>query len=434
MLSHENDRSGIQCDRSMRRTLPSFLFNPSCLETQSSQIGSSDITTRTLLALLSDFLAERRTELLESREEHIRVKQMKTAQLTINSRVTALEAQQREVTTCQTVLSDDFVVLNDRQNEIAKCHTRIESVLSTVNEDISDLQAVLKSINRSDQDESEFMTELQSLHSESESVHDLLSKRADSAEERLIRLSAVAESVSYSVTTASQSISELNDTIRAIDAITAAQEFVSSRLNQFETSLSRISSEVEALQTSQSQSQMMPSRSVLSLDSQIVSDFPQLFEEFVGKRFSILWRGSRDGFSVNEFHRHCDGHANTLTLILDTNGNIFGGFTPMKWDSSNSSKCDDNQKSFLFTLKNQHSIPARKFVLKSEKKQYAIYCHSSCGPRFGGGCDICVSDNCAANTSSHTANFGHTYVNDSGVDLRDSNGYSIFLTGLSIST
>jgi Na+/phosphate symporter len=161
----------------MRRTLPSFLFNPSCLETQSSQVGSSDITTQTLLALLSDFLAERRTELFESREEHIRVKQMKTAQLTINSRVTALEAQQREVTTCQTVLSDDFVVLNDRQNEIAKSHTRIESVLSTINKDISDLQAVLKSINRSDRDESEFLTELRSVRSES--VHDLLCRVID---------------------------------------------------------------------------------------------------------------------------------------------------------------------------------------------------------------------------------------------------------------
>jgi GTPase SAR1 family protein len=27
----------------------------------------------------------------------------------------------------------------------------------------------------------------------------------------------------------------------------------------------------------------------------------------------LLWRGSRDGFRSRDFHRRCDGHANTLT-------------------------------------------------------------------------------------------------------------------------
>jgi hypothetical protein len=69
------------------------------------------------------------------------------------------------------------------------------------------------------------------------------------------------------------------------------------------------------------------------LDSRIISDFPEIFAEFQRKRFSLLWRGSRDGFGAFEFHRRCDGHANALTVILDTQGNFFGGFTPMKWES-----------------------------------------------------------------------------------------------------
>jgi hypothetical protein len=48
------------------------------------------------------------------------------------------------------------------------------------------------------------------------------------------------------------------------------------------------------------------------LASLIVAAFPALFAEFRGKRFTLLWRGSRDG------------HAPTLTLIQDTAGNIFG--------------------------------------------------------------------------------------------------------------
>jgi hypothetical protein len=67
--------------------------------------------------------------------------------------------------------------------------------------------------------------------------------------------------------------------------------------------------------------------------SLIVADFPPLLAEFRGKRLALLWRGSRDGFGARDFHKRCDGHANTLVLIQDTVGNIFGGFTPVEWDT-----------------------------------------------------------------------------------------------------
>jgi hypothetical protein len=64
----------------------------------------------------------------------------------------------------------------------------------------------------------------------------------------------------------------------------------------------------------------------------IVPDFQELFEDFKEEQFTLLWRGSRDGFGRGNFHGRCDGHANTLTVILDTNGNIFGGFNPVEWN------------------------------------------------------------------------------------------------------
>jgi hypothetical protein len=118
------------------------------------------------------------------------------------------------------------------------------------------------------------------------------------------------------------------------------------------------------------------------LDSRVVWSFPPLFDEFHGKRFVLLWRGSRNGFGARDFHGRCDGHANTLTLILETVGNVFGGFAPLQWesDSSGEDKYDHSLKSFLFTLKNPHNIPARKFALNAEKKQRAIRCDSLCRP------------------------------------------------------
>jgi hypothetical protein len=153
-------------------------------------------------------------------------------------------------------------------------------------------------------------------------------------------------------------------------------------------------------------------------DSRIISGFPEIFAEFREKQFSLLWRGSRDGFKAQEFHRRCDGHANTLTVILDTKGNIFGGFTPVEWESRTKSpyeKADDTLKSFVFTLKNPHNIPARRFALKAERKSGAIDCDSKWGPCFGGGYDINVLDNCDANTGSYTV-LGDVYTNDTGLD------------------
>jgi hypothetical protein len=56
-------------------------------------------------------------------------------------------------------------------------------------------------------------------------------------------------------------------------------------------------------------------------------------------------------------------------LIADTDGNVFGGFTPVKWESPASSskyKGDDSLRSFLFALRNPHGIPPRKFALRAE--------------------------------------------------------------------
>jgi hypothetical protein len=156
--------------------------------------------------------------------------------------------------------------------------------------------------------------------------------------------------------------------------------------------------------------------------SLIVADFPALLDEFRGKRFTLLWRGSRDGFKANDFHHRCDGHANTLTLILEMQGNIFGGFTPVEWKSHGGSAGDPSLRSFIFTLKNPSNVPPMKFPLKSDQSRPAIICDASRGPGFGGPDygDIEITSRCAegAKNGSGTYYFGSCYANNSGRDAR----------------
>jgi hypothetical protein len=107
-----------------------------------------------------------------------------------------------------------------------------------------------------------------------------------------------------------------------------------------------------------------------------------------------------------------------VTLILTTKGFIFGGFTPIVWDSSNQYKQDNSQQSFLFSVKHPHNSESKSFPLVNST--HTIYCGSSYGPVFGGGNDIHVVDRCNENTKSYT-NLGTSYRNDTGL-----NGTEVF--------
>jgi len=119
---------------------------------------------------------------------------------------------------------------------------------------------------------------------------------------------------------------------------------------------------------------------------------------FENKSFSLLWRGSRDGFDAAAFHRQCDGQANTVTVIKNTNGFIFGGFTSIPWSSSDGFYETDNS-AFLFSLTNPSNT---SFKLKVFDPQYAVVHNSTYGPLFGcNGDDLCVYNLSNTNRQSY---------------------------------
>ena len=138
---------------------------------------------------------------------------------------------------------------------------------------------------------------------------------------------------------------------------------------------------------------------VNSLKCEILNNQQQYFDliklcEFSpNDKWSLLYRGTRDGFGSDVFHSKCDGHTNTLTLFKAKQSSyIFGGFASVDWDSS--MKCKSDPNAFLFSLTNKDNTPMKmKVDLNYEDR--AIRCDSELGPSFG--FDVNVVNN--ANTS-----------------------------------
>jgi hypothetical protein len=147
-----------------------------------------------------------------------------------------------------------------------------------------------------------------------------------------------------------------------------------------------------------------------SLMSQILKGEQQCVEllklcEFSpNDKWSLLYRGTRDGFGSQDFHSKCDGKSNTLTLVkAQQSSYIFGGFTTVEWDSSSIWKSDPN--AFLFSLTNKDNKPL-KMKIDSNKHQHAIFCHSECGPSYVGG--IIIKNNANTTIDSYS-NLGFNY-------------------------
>ena len=131
------------------------------------------------------------------------------------------------------------------------------------------------------------------------------------------------------------------------------------------------------------------------LSKQQAFDLIRLCEFDSTNKFSLLYRGSQDGFEARDYHAKCDGHLNTLTIIKASNtAFIFGGFVALKLESKNKSKQD--RKGFIFSLTNGDN---RSYKMKVKPKCVAITCHSDWCSIFGDG-DIRIANNANVNTNS----------------------------------
>eukprot|EP01080_Neovahlkampfia_damariscottae_P008315 gene8315-139_t len=124
-----------------------------------------------------------------------------------------------------------------------------------------------------------------------------------------------------------------------------------------------------------------------------------------GKIWKCIYKATKDGFSSQNFHKHCDKKGASITVVKSTNGNIFGGFCPLEWNSSGNYQY--NKDSWMFSLINSKK-KFLQFPQMNNNGNYSIYCYSSYGPTFGGGHDLYIVSNSNSTTGSYS-NFGYNF-------------------------
>jgi hypothetical protein len=118
-------------------------------------------------------------------------------------------------------------------------------------------------------------------------------------------------------------------------------------------------------------------------NSQILStsEAKQLYSYIRETSDTLLYRGSRDGFTPRAFHSKCDGKANTVTIIKTDKNYVFGGYTASPWKSDRGTYGSDST-AFIFSLrKNGLTKVNPKFKVVDAAR--AIYNDFRCGPAFG---------------------------------------------------
>ncbi len=115
-------------------------------------------------------------------------------------------------------------------------------------------------------------------------------------------------------------------------------------------------------------------------------------------KFNMVFNTNKDGSSASTFHYYCDGVSPTVTIVRDTSGNKFGGYTTSTWNQPGpGANYGRDPDAFIFNLSKKI-----KYLQTDKYVQHSIYRHNSYGPTFGGGFCLYLADSCTGNSSSYT--------------------------------
>ncbi|GET56283.1 hypothetical protein GLOIN_2v1534764 [Rhizophagus irregularis DAOM 181602=DAOM 197198] len=139
----------------------------------------------------------------------------------------------------------------------------------------------------------------------------------------------------------------------------------------------------------------------------------KLFAKWIDKKdgdynmpyqFTLLLRGTRDGFDATKFHQLCDSKGATVSFArIKDSKQIIGGYNPLHWYQN--SQYGNSTDSFLFKIIDSDNLNSAQISRICNSHGNAVYYHPSYGPTFGNGHNLC------AQGKTWSSNNGNAYSN-----------------------
>jgi len=98
-----------------------------------------------------------------------------------------------------------------------------------------------------------------------------------------------------------------------------------------------------------------------------------------GRRLSLAYKASVNGWSAYDFHNRCDDKGPCVVYATTDDGYSFGAFNPLGWQSDDDYK--SSPKAFLFFCPPQGGNPQR--LEKIGGPEAALFDYARSGPHFG---------------------------------------------------
>ncbi|KAH3767738.1 hypothetical protein Pelo_378 [Pelomyxa schiedti] len=127
-----------------------------------------------------------------------------------------------------------------------------------------------------------------------------------------------------------------------------------------------------------------------------------------GGEWELMWRGSSNAFSASSFHHRCNGWGSTATIVRTPQNYVFGGFTPIPWESTGGVFYDIGRgcggRTFVYSLLRAGTPSGTLLRCKNHNicTQNHSSCTNLCGPAFCSGPALFITDYSNFRTGSKT--------------------------------
>ena len=145
--------------------------------------------------------------------------------------------------------------------------------------------------------------------------------------------------------------------------------------------------------------------SIIINDENVFNMLKNWINPNVSMNFELLYRGTRDGDSVNNFYLKCEYKSPTISIIKTEKGKIIGGYTTIPWINENISYISD-ENTFIFSVDSKEKYNVKKKL----NGKNAVYHSSSWCCCFGYcGNDLAVGDKFLQGNNSYCCGNGDNY-------------------------